>query len=122
MKHDVMIRQLEPVRQGDRDVPVRITVVKSSSHQVGLAHATIPKSDPTPAVSAMANAPQNVTRIAPNITSAPPARAANPPRSARNTSEVPETRGIKPAAGAMAVTTRGMAAPTAKLPADASAA
>ena len=44
----------------------------------------------------MAIAPQNVTRIAPIVTPAPPARAANPPRSARNTSEVPETRGIRP--------------------------
>jgi hypothetical protein len=48
-------------------------------------------SAPTPAVSAIASAPQNVTRIAPTVTPAPPARAANPPRSARNNSEVPET-------------------------------
>jgi hypothetical protein len=32
-------------------------------------------SDPTPAVSAMASAPQNVTRIALNITAAPPVRS-----------------------------------------------
>src|ERR1700737_132213 len=87
-----------------------------------LAHGTVPNSDPTPAVSAMASAPQNVTRIAPIVTPAPPAYAANPPRSARNTSEVPETSGIKPATGAMAVTKRGIAAPTAKLPADVKAA
>src|ERR1017187_2900897 len=62
----------------------------------------------------MASAPQNVTRIAPTVSPAPPARAANPPRSARNNSEVPETRGIKPAAGTMAVTKRGMAAPNSK--------
>src|ERR1700687_3091154 len=86
------------------------------------AQATVPNSHPTPAVSAMASAPQNVTRIAPIVTPAPPARAANPPRRARNSSEVPETRGIKPAAGAMAVTRRGMAAPTAQLPADTNAA
>src|SRR5579863_9110155 len=67
-------------------------------HQVPIA--AVPNSAPTPAVSAMAKAPQNVTRIAPTVTPAPPARAANPPRSARNTSEVPETRGIIPAAGA----------------------
>ena len=70
----------------------------------------------------MASAPQKVTRIAPVATPAPPARAANPPRSARNTSEVPATRGIKPAAGAKEVTKRGKAAPTAKLPADVNAA
>ena len=45
------------------------------------AHATVPNSAPTPAVSAMASGPQNVTRIAPTVTPAPPARAANPPRS-----------------------------------------
>src|ERR1035438_2790064 len=89
---------------------------------VGTAQAIVPNSAPTPAVSAMARAPQNVTRIAPTVTPAPPARAATPPRSARNTSEVPETRGISPALGVMAVTKRGRAAPTAKLPADAIAA
>src|ERR1035438_8632814 len=89
---------------------------------IGPAHETVPNSHPTPAVSAMARAPQNVTRIAPMVTPAPPARAAKPPRSARNSSEVPETRGIKPAGGARAVTNRGKAAPTAKLPADANAA
>jgi len=86
------------------------------------AHAIAPNSNPTPAVSAMASAPQNVTRIAPIVTPAPPARAANPPRSARNTSEVPETSGISAAAGVMAVTNKGMAEPTAKLPADVNAA
>ena len=85
-------------------------------------HATVPNSHPTPEVIAMASAPQNVTRIAPAITLAPPARAASPPRSARNSSEVPDTRGIKPASGAMAVTKSGRTAPMAKLPADANAA
>ena len=80
----------------------------------------VPNSAPTPAVAAMASAPQNVTRSAPTTIPAPPARAANAPRSARNNSEVPETNGIRPAAGAMAVTAKGMAAPTAKQPADAS--
>ena len=89
---------------------------------IGSAHKTDPNSHPTPAVSAMASAPQNVTRIAPLTILAPPTRAASPPRSARNTSEVAETRGIKLAGGAVTVTKRGMAAPTAKLPADAKAA
>ena len=48
--------------------------------------AAVPNSAPTPAVSAMARAPQNVTRIAPSVMPAPPARAANAPRSARNNS------------------------------------
>src|ERR1035438_2658760 len=80
-------------------------------------HATVPNSQPTPAVIAMASAPQKVTRIAPVIILAPPACAARPPRSARNSNDVPATRGISPASGASAVTRRGRAAPTAKLPA-----
>src|SRR5208283_3267292 len=79
-------------------------------------------SHPTPAVTAMASAPQNVTRIAPIATLARPARAAKLPRSARNISEVTETDGINLAAGARAVTKIGMAAPAAKLAADANAA
>jgi hypothetical protein len=43
-------------------------------------------------------APEPDTRIAPNIR-----RAASPPRRARNTSEVPETRGIQAPVGAIAV-------------------
>src|ERR1035438_8855210 len=89
------------------------------STPVGTAQAIVPNSAPTPAVSAMARAPQNVTRIAPTATPAPPARAATPPKSARNTSEVPETAGISSAVGVTAVTKRGSAAPMAKLPAAA---
>jgi hypothetical protein len=85
-------------------------------------YETVPKNAPAPAVTAMASAPQNVTRIAPAATGAPPARAANPPSSARNTSDVPATRGIRAVSGAMAVTRRGKAAPIAKLPAEASVA
>src|ERR1039457_1319804 len=87
-----------------------------------ITFVAVPNNAPTPAVSAIARAPQNVTRIAPTNTPAPPARAANPPRSARNNSELPETMGITTATGAMAVTTRGSAAPATKLAADANAA
>src|ERR1035438_7488453 len=106
-------------------------IVKSEQNKITLqistdsavpAHATVPKSQPTPAVRAMASAPQKVTRIAPIVTPAPPARAANPPRSARNSNEVPATRAIKPDAGPRVTTKRGMAAPTAKLQAEANAA
>src|SRR5579863_331813 len=86
------------------------------------AHTTVPNKAPTPAVSPMASAPQNVTRITLGMTLARPARAANTPKSARKTSELPDTKTIRLAAGAKADTTRGMAAPTAKLAADASAA
>jgi hypothetical protein len=84
--------------------------------------AAVPNSAPTPAVTPIAMAPQNVTRIAPSRTLAPPACAARAPSSARNNSEVPASRGIRAAAGARAATARGMAAPAAKLAADASAA
>src|ERR1043166_380152 len=96
-----------------RDAPLASTLYS--------AHAA-PKRAPTAAVTPIASAPQSVTRIAPTITRAPPARAANPPRSARNTSEVPETTGMRLAWGTAAAVKSGMAAPTAKLPADASAA
>lgn len=56
------------------------------------SYAATPKSAPTPAVTAIASAPQNVTRIAPVLTSAPPTRAATPPKTARNNSDVPDTR------------------------------
>jgi len=52
----------------------------------------VPNSAPTPAVTAMARAPQKVTRNAPTVTPAPPARAASPPRRARNNSDVPRQR------------------------------
>src|SRR5207248_3724484 len=77
------------------------------SAPVRLNHATVPNSVPTPAVTAIASAPQNVTRIAPTSTPAPPARAASAPRSVRNTNDVPATRGISAGLGAMAATKRG---------------
>jgi hypothetical protein len=70
----------------------------------------------------MASAPQNATRIAPDTTPAPPARAASAPNSARKNSDVPDTKIDKLVIGASVVVTSGIAAPTAKLPADASAA
>jgi hypothetical protein len=63
-----------------------------------------------------------VTRIAPTGTLAPPTLAARPPRTARNISEVPETTGIRLESETMAAASSGMAAPTAKLAADVSAA
>src|SRR5665213_3513566 len=69
---------------------ILVNIVLRGSRLSG-THATVPKSVPTPAVTAIASAPQNVTRIAPPVTGAPPACAARPPRNARNSSEVPET-------------------------------
>jgi len=88
----------------------------------GPAYTMVPNKTPTPAVAPMASAPQNVTRIMLGMTLAPPARAAIAPKSARKSSEVPDTEIIRLASGAKAVTNKGMAAPTAKLPAEASAA
>ena len=74
---------------------------------------TAPNSAPTPAVAPIARAPQIVTRHAPTRTPAPPARAAMAPNEARNASDMPDTHGISPRAGANAVTAKGRSAPTA---------
>jgi P-type Mg2+ transporter len=68
----------------------RVMVARSPRLEI-IAHTTVPNKAPTPAVIPIASAPQNVTRIAPGIMSAPPARAANAPSSARKSSEVPDT-------------------------------
>lgn len=63
--------------------------------RVGAAgQTTAPNSEPTPAVIAIASAPQKATRHAPASMPAPPARAATAPSTARNTIEVPETHAI----------------------------
>ena len=49
------------------------TALGSSLLPIIRTHATVPKSQPTPAVTAIASAPQNITRIAPIVTLAPPA-------------------------------------------------
>jgi hypothetical protein len=51
-----------------------------------------------------------------------PLQARRRARTGRNCNDVPDTSGIKPASGAMAVTKRDRTAPTAKLPAHAHAA
>ncbi len=86
------------------------------------AHTVDPNSVPIPAVRPIANAPQNVTRAAPRATLEPPARAAKAPSNQRKAREDPATSGIKWAGGANAVINSGIAAPTAKLAADANAA
>lgn len=88
----------------------------------GCGYTTVPNKTPTPAVIAIASAPQKVIRITLGTTRAPPARAANAPRRARKMSEAPATNAIRVASGAKAETMRGKTAPTAKLPADANAA
>ena len=86
------------------------------------SHKAAPNKAPTPAVSAIASAPQNVTRTAARNTDEPPVRAANEPRSARNSKELPETVHTSVEAGATTTRRSGMAAPTVKVAAEASAA
>jgi len=71
----------------DADVP------SICAHALDMAvHGAVPNSAPTPAVTAIASAPQNVTRNAPEATLAPPTRAAIPPSSAKKNNDVPDTR------------------------------
>ena len=77
---------------------------------------------PTPAVKAMAKAPQKVTRTAAVMTEAPPARAARAPNSARNTSELMKTAHISTDTGAKRTTRRGSAEPVENVTADVNAA
>ena len=68
-----------------------------------------PNKVPTPAVIAMASAPQKVTRKAARVIGAPPAPAPNPPKIARNTSEVPATKGMSSVVSAMRTANSGSA-------------
>lgn len=74
------------------------------------------------AVRPMARAPQKVTRAAPTREFEPPTRAAIPPSSAKNAKEPPATKGIVLVSGLNTTIARGMAAPTANVAAEASAA
>ncbi len=82
------------------------------------AQTTVPNTRPMPAVSAMASAPQKVTRNrgAPDV--APPARAPIAPSSARKSSEATLTHAHQPAAGATTTMSRGKAAPSEKVAAE----
>lgn len=75
-------RSLVPREPGRRDL------------ETALLHRIAPNSAPTPAVIAIASAPQKVIRPAPTSRPEPPTRAAMPPSAARKTSEVPDTQTI----------------------------
>ena len=62
------------------------------SLRTGCAHTVAPNSAPTPAVIAIASAPQAVTRHAPTAMLDPPTRAATAPSMARNRSELPASQ------------------------------
>jgi hypothetical protein len=83
---------------------------------------TVPKSFPTPAVSAIANAPQNVTRAVARRTLAPPALPPIAPRRARKPKDAVATIGTSAPAGDTTTMSKGMAAPTENDRADVSAA
>jgi CRP-like cAMP-binding protein len=107
----------------DRLLPLTVGSAPPRSSPAAVpAQTAAPNKAPTPAVIAMANAPQKQTRHAPARTLAPPARAATAPNRARKASDVPAVHAINPGPGTIAVTARGNRAPTAKLAADASAA
>ena len=78
-------------------------------------HKVAPNKAPTPAVKAIASAPQKVMRAMERQTGEPPARAAEKPNNARNTKEPPETVQTKADRGTT-ITRSGRAAPTAKVP------
>ncbi len=81
-----------------------------------------PNKAPTPAVSAIASAPQKVTRTVALHTGAPPTRAAKEPNIARKKSELPEIAQTSANRGTMRTSRSGRAAPAAKVPAEANAA
>ena len=80
--------------------------------------ATTPNIWPTPAVKAIAKAPQNVTRMDALSIGAPPACAAMLPKTARNTSESMATMVISCESGISQAVIKGNAAPTVKVAAD----
>ena len=88
----------------------------------GRLQTTLPKIAPIPAVSPIANAPQNVTRTVGFSKPAPPAFAPIAPSRARNSSDPTETTGIRTFDGEPRTSRSGAAAPTEKVAADANAA
>src|SRR5674476_54530 len=73
---------------------------------------TVPKSFPMPAVSAIARAPQNVTRSVARRILAPPARAPIAPSTARKAKDAADTMGTSALAGDTTTMSNGMTAPT----------
>ena len=76
------------------------------------------KTRPTPAVMAMANAPQKTTRTTERPMGAPPVLAPRAPSTAKPIKAEPATQTTKLDMGAMAATTKGRAAPAEKVMAE----
>lgn len=85
-------------------------------------YAATPNNAPMPAVTPIASAPQNETRVTAFATGALPARAEMPPNSARLPSDVAETTIAINLSGERNAVTSGNAAPTANVTADVRAA
>lgn len=89
------------------------------------AQTAVPTSTPIPAVSAIAKAPQKVTRSVAIMTFAPPAFAPIAPRNARNSSEAADTTQTSEAAGATSTIAKAsrlraqMSLPMSRLPGSA---
>lgn len=80
-----------------------------------ILHTTVPNTFPIPAVSAIAKAPQKVTRAAARRMFAPPAFAPMAPRKARKPRDADDTIGTSAPAGETTTMSKGIAAPTAKV-------
>ena len=90
--------------------------------RTGLSYKLIPKTAPTPAVTAMASAPQHVTRRIPFTGGAPPTRDETAPRSARSASEATATIGPIQSWGDTRIIANGIEAPAANDAAEVTAA
>ena len=77
------------------------------------------KAFPTPAVTAIARAPQKVTRSTAGMTDEPPVRAPNAPSAARQISDTIPTVGASRCGAASGTTATGAAAPVVKASAEA---
>src|ERR1017187_1909514 len=75
------------------------------------SHTTVPTNFPIPAVRAIANAPQNVTRTVARKILAPPAFAPIAPRRARKAKDAANTIGTRTLVGDTKTMSKGMAAP-----------
>lgn len=97
---------------------------QSAKYGVARSHyqTTVPNNFPIPAVIAIANAPQKVTRAVARRMCAPPAFAPIAPRSARKPNDAAETMGTSAPAGDTTTMSKGMAAPTENITADVNAA
>jgi hypothetical protein len=97
----------------------------TDGHQIGKGRThqtTVPNTAPIPAVRAIANAPQNVTRAVARKTLAPPALAPIAPSRARKSKDAADTMGTSKLRGDNSTANKGIAAPAEKVAADVKAA